>query len=712
MPSILPWHAGELALQTQAGALAKMDDVGRRFIRDYMPEQHREFFVQLPFVVLGTVARDGTVWATLRAGLPGFLASPQPRRLNVALTRESADPADEGLADGSAVGLLGIDLATRRRNRMNGVLRQVEETNGAQSYIDVVHSYGNCPRYIHQRAIVFTRDPLEQSKVAPQILDTLDESARALIARSDSFFVASYVDSRHTDLPAVNLPESGMPDLGRQVDVSHRGGKPGFVRLDADGGMTIPDFNGNLFFNTLGNFMVNPRAGITFADFETGDLLQMTGHAEVIVDSPEIAAFQGAERLWRFFPERIVRRPLALPVRWAREEAGASPASLLTGNWDDAAQRLRATELVNSWRPFKVTRIVDESSVVRSFHLEPADGAGRLAHLAGQFLPIRVQPSGQDKPLIRTYTLSIAPSDANYRISVKREGVVSQYLHEHIKVGDLIDTRAPGGDFTIDATEKRPAVLLAAGIGVTPMLAMLRHLVYEGQRKQRMRPVWFFHSARSLQERAFADELALLQEQGNGAVHVIRLLSDLTDAQRSRDYDESGRIDIDVLRARLPFDDYDFYLCGPGAFMQATYDGLRGLNVADGRIHAEAFGTSSLVRKTDAGATGSAISGMKDAEPARATPKPASKPVPIRFMTSAKEASWSPGGGSLLELAEESGLNPEFGCRKGNCGTCGTRILQGAVAYAKAPQIAVPEGQALICCAVPADQDAPLQLAL
>lgn len=359
-----------------------------------------------------------------------------------------------------------------------------------------------------------------------------------------------------------------------------------------------------------------------------------------------------------------------------------------------------------------MTRIVDESSVVRSFHLEPADGAGRLAHLAGQFLPIRVQPSGQDKPLIRTYTLSIAPSDANYRISVKREGVVSQYLHEHVKVGDLLDTRAPGGDFTIDASEKRPAVLLAAGIGVTPMLAMLRHLVYEGQRKQRMRPVWFFHSARSMQERAFADELALLQEQGKGAVHVIRLLSDLTGAKRSRDYDESGRIDIDVLRARLPFDDYDFYLCGPGAFMQATYDGLRALNVADGRIHAEAFGASSLVRKADASATGTATSGTTDAEPARATLAAAIKPVPVRFMTSAKEASWSPGGGSLLELAEESGLNPEFGCREGNCGTCSTRILQGAVAYPKAPQIAVPEGQALICCAVPAAQDTPLQLAL
>ncbi|WP_233236946.1 pyridoxamine 5'-phosphate oxidase family protein [Bordetella sp. LUAb4] len=707
MSTSLPWHAGELAMQTRVGVLAKMDDVGRRFVRDYMPDQHREFFEQLPFIVLGTVALDGTVWATLRAGLPGFLASPEAKRLDMAVARESADPADEGLEDGDAVGLLGIDLATRRRNRMNGVLRHA---GGGLSHINVVHSYGNCPRYIHQRVVTYSRDPAVQSAMPVQMLDVLDDDAKALIARSDAFFVASYVD----------LPTPGSDPLQRerQVDVSHRGGKPGFVRLDADGGMTIPDFNGNLFFNTLGNFMVNPQAGVTFADFETGELLQMTGRAEVIIDSPEIAAFQGAERLWRFFPQRIVRRPQALPLQWAREDQGASPAALLTGNWDDAANRLRAAQLATSWRPFKVTRIVDESSVVRSFHLEPADGAGRIVHEAGQFLPIRVTLPGQDKPAIRTYTLSIAPSDANYRISVKRDGVVSQYLHDHLKVGDILDTRAPGGAFTIDVTEKRPAVLLAAGIGVTPMLAMLRHVVYEGQRRQRTRPVWFFHSARSMQERAFADELALLQEQGQGAVHVVRLLTDLTDAQRTRDYDESGRIDMDVLRARLPFDDYDFYLCGPGPFMQTIYDGLRALNVSDDRIHAEAFGTSSLTRKGAAGtnvgidaASGTAVSGAVP-NAAMSTNTPATKSVPVMFMDSVKEARWNPGDGSLLDLAEQRGLSPEYGCREGNCGTCRTRILQGAVAYTKTPQAPVGEDEALICCAVPAAHDVPLHLAL
>lgn len=294
-----PWHAGELALQSSTDVVAKMDDIGRRVVRDYMPDQHREFFAQIPFVVLGTVAPDGRPWATLRAGRPGFLHAPDPRRLDIAVAREAADPADSGLQDGNAIGLLGIDLATRRRNRMNGILRH---GNGAGcAHIEVVQSFGNCPRYIHQRVVDFTRDPAEQTGLAPQTMNALDERARSLIAKSEAFFVASYAD---------------LPGKGRQVDVSHRGGDAGFVRLDADGGMTIPDFNGNRFFNTLGNVMVNPAAGLTFVDFDSGGLLQMSGRVEVMVDSEDVAGFQGAERLWRFFPEVIVRREQALPMRW------------------------------------------------------------------------------------------------------------------------------------------------------------------------------------------------------------------------------------------------------------------------------------------------------------------------------------------------------------------------------------------------------------
>jgi hypothetical protein len=498
-----------------------------------------------------------------------------------------------------------------------------------------------------------------------------------MIEAADTFFVASYVDGED----------------GRQVDVSHRGGKAGFVRIGDDGRLSIPDFAGNLFFATLGNFLVNPRAGLVFADFETGDVLQLTGEASVDLDSPEIAAFQGAERLWHFTPRRILYRAGALPLRWKFQANGWSPNSLMTGSWDEVTSRLKAAELANAWRPFKVTNVVDESSVIRSFHLEPADGAGLVPHAAGQHLPIRVTLPGEARPVIRTYTLSTAPADGLYRISVKRDGRVSSHLHDTLHIGSVIEARAPAGQFTIDARERRPAVLIAAGVGVTPMLAMLRHVVYEGLRTRRVRRTWFFHSARSLKERAFSREIERLAASANGAVDVVRALSDVEGAREGKDYDVAGRVDVALLCETLPFNDYDFYLCGPSAFMQSMYDGLRALNIADQRIHAEAFGPSGLQRRKDC------------APPSAPARDAASQTVPIAFVKSGKEARWSPDSGSLLELAEARGLNPEFGCRGGSCGTCRTRIVEGAVAYSITPEFQVPDDEALICCAVPASRE-------
>ncbi len=225
-----------------------------------------------------------------------------------------------------------------------------------------------------------------------------------------------------------------------------------------------------------------------------------------------------------------------------------------------------------------------------------------MPHAAGQHLPIRVKLPNEDRPTIRTYTLSSGPADGRYRISVKRQGLVSMYLHDTLRVGSVIEARAPAGQFTIDASEHRPAVLLAAGVGVTPMVAMLRHIVYEGLRTRNVRPTWLFQSARTLKERAFTDEIDYLASVSGDAVQVIRTLTDPKGAREGKDFDEAGRLDVALLLDTLPFNDYDFYLCGPAGFMQSLYDGLRDLNIADERIHAEAFGPASMQRRRDKGA--------------------------------------------------------------------------------------------------------------
>ncbi|MGF6177128.1 pyridoxamine 5'-phosphate oxidase family protein [Ensifer sp. 4252] len=674
-----PWHEGELAIQRSLGVVDRMDAPGRNFVRTFMPEQHQQFYPLLPFIVLGAVDPAGDVWASLQAGEPGFMQAPGAHALDVQLPRDRNDPADMGMEDGDAIALLGIQLETRRRNRLNGTIRRM---NDDRFTVAVGQSFGNCPQYIQLRDFSFVREPSAPPIAHPVRLDSLDARAKLIIANADTFFVASYVDRDNGE---------------RQVDVSHRGGKTGFVRVSEDGVLTIPDFAGNLFFNTLGNFMLNPKAGLLFVDFTTGDMLQMTGDADVILASPEIDAFQGAERIWRFRPRQVIYRPDGSALRWSFGEAGRSPNSLMTGDWQQTEERLRAAARAGEWRPFRVIRTQAESTTIRSLYLEPADDAGLVPFRAGQHLSLRVRMEG--KAIVRSYTLSAAPSDGAYRISVKRAGAVSSFLHG-LGAGDMVEARAPAGSFFIDATERRPAVLLAAGVGITPMIAMLRHILYDGSRKRRIRPTWLFQSARSLDERAFDQETASLIKAGQGKIRLTRVLSRPDGAWKGEDYDAAGRIDIPLLQSILPFDDYDFYLCGPRAFMQSLYDGLRALDVADARIHAETFGLSSLTRSLDAGL------------PTVSKP-PANTSVRVIFAASGKEARWQPGEGTLLDLAETRGLSPEYGCRNGSCGSCSTRVLEGEVAYPQQPSFEVRQGEALICCAVPAENDGrALQLAV
>jgi ferredoxin-NADP reductase/predicted pyridoxine 5'-phosphate oxidase superfamily flavin-nucleotide-binding protein len=691
-PAGSPWHSGERSIHQRMGNAAQLESFGRRVIRDYMPDQHRDFYGQLPFMVIAALDAQGQPWASLIEGQPGFMHSPEPKRLDVRALPGRGDPVREAMIDGAPIGMLGIELHSRRRNRLNGTVLNADTGGFA---LQVGHAFGNCPQYIQHRDFSFARTPSDEHQAPLEHLSALDDEALALIKSADTFFVASAHPGGEADHP---LPT---------VDVSHRGGKPGFVKIERSDGqdlLRIPDFAGNMHFNTFGNLLLNPRAGLVFVDFSNGDVLQLAGEAEIQFDGPEIAAFQGAERIWTFRITQLLRRRGALALRWALQQF--SPNSLMTGDWAAAEARLAAATLSKSWRPFKLARVVDESSTVRSFYLEPADGHALLPFLAGQHLPIRVNIDGES--LIRTYTLSVAPSDGVYRLSVKRGGRVSEYLHGQLQVGALIEARAPQGDFTIDALERRPVVLLAGGIGVTPMLAMLRHIVFEGLRKRRVRPSYFFYSTRNKAERGFDAELADLVQRAKGAVRVIRV----TDAPEEgtvagRDFEVQGRIDMALLKASLPFDDHDFFLCGPPPFMQALYDGLRDLRVSDERIHAEAFGPASLQRRQDVVAAVPVL------------PPVASSDVSVQFAESSKEARWTPASGSLLELAEARGLSPEFSCRGGSCGSCRTQVLEGEVTYLSPPAFKTGAGEALICCAMPAaprdtaqGQVAPIKLVL
>lgn len=293
------FHAGERALQAEDGVRDQLALLGTRVIRDHMPQQHRDFFAQLPFLVLGSVDAQGHPWANVLAGAPGFVQAPDARMLRVDALPAADDPLATALSPGAPLGVLGIELPTRRRNRMNGTVSALDP---AGFTIAVQQSFGNCPRYIQ------TRTPMAvpvAARPAPEQLTGLDDEALRLIAGADTFFIS-------TAHPAARHGAA----RNEGVDVSHRGGAPGFVLPLGEGELAVPDFDGNRFFNTLGNLLLQPTAGLLFIDFERGDLLhvQVRGHIET--DGAVMARMPPVERWLRFEVTGALRRRAALPLRW------------------------------------------------------------------------------------------------------------------------------------------------------------------------------------------------------------------------------------------------------------------------------------------------------------------------------------------------------------------------------------------------------------
>jgi predicted pyridoxine 5'-phosphate oxidase superfamily flavin-nucleotide-binding protein len=284
-----PFHEGERRLQARLGVRDKIETVGSRIIRDFMPDEHRDFFAQLPWILVGSVDAAGRPWASVLFGEPGFVTSPDARTLVLASEPVAGDVLADNLRAGVPLGLLGIELHTRRRNRLNGI---VVEASARRLVVRVDQSFGNCPKYINRRTLARRRDQGDGAG-APVVTPALDGRAREIVARADTLFIAS------SHLPAA------ARGRGDGVDVSHRGGRPGFVRAEADGSLTIPDYLGNFLFNTLGNLETDGRAGLLCVDFASGDLLQLTGAAWIDWDAPEVAATAGVQRLVRVRPTAV-----------------------------------------------------------------------------------------------------------------------------------------------------------------------------------------------------------------------------------------------------------------------------------------------------------------------------------------------------------------------------------------------------------------------
>ncbi|MGH3478669.1 MAG: MOSC domain-containing protein [Nocardioidaceae bacterium] len=343
----------------------------------------------------------------------------------------------------------------------------------------------------------------------------------------------------------------------------------------------------------------------------------------------------------------------------------------------------------SGFRPLRVAAKRSETTSVVSLELDADDGPP-LAHARpGQFVTLRLEPGGGRPPLVRSYSLSGPPDGARYRISVKVEpyGAAGRYLRDAVEVGDRIDVAAPRGRFTLD-DGARPVALVSAGVGVTPVLAML-HALSSGRTA---REVWWFHGARNGAEHPFADEASgLLASLPRARSRVWYSRPDPTD-RVGVDCDEVGHITADAIAATGVPIESEFYVCGPPAFMDQLRAGFEALGVLPARLHTEVFGAEGPITP--------GVVGQTTRPPHPPEGRPGAGPL-VSFVRTGLNVRWDDAFTSILELAEACDVPVRWSCRTGVCHTCETGLLDGTVAYDPEPLEAPGAGNVLVCCSRP-----------
>lgn len=369
---------------------------------------------------------------------------------------------------------------------------------------------------------------------------------------------------------------------------------------------------------------------------------------------------------------------------------------LLEEKLSQASMRRQAEQLTlnTNWpglRKFKIDRKVDEGGGICSFYLTPHDGKALPSFYPGQYLTFNIKTPDQVRPLIRCYSLSDSPYQADfYRVSIKHalpprgsphfeSGVVSSFFHQRLNEGDIVDVKAPAGNFYLDTKKHTPIVLIGGGIGITPVLSMLNTLVELNSKRE----IWFFYGVRNGGEQIQASHLQAIDAEYEN-VHLHACFSNpQSDDQKGINYQHAERVSVNLLKRLLPSNNYEYYLCGPSSMMSSLTQDLNDWGVPEDKIHFEAFGPASVKVLQPDEASGVVESNFS-----------------VTFSRSGKTTNWTQRSGSLLELAESCGINIDFGCRAGSCGTCLTALKSGEVDYID--DSSEPEkGSCLACLAKP-----------
>lgn len=358
-------------------------------------------------------------------------------------------------------------------------------------------------------------------------------------------------------------------------------------------------------------------------------------------------------------------------------------------------QRQIASSTWSGLRKFRVSKITNDATDIRSFYLVPHDGKSFPEFEPGQYLTFNLKLKDREKPLVRCYSLSSSPFEKkHYRISIKRldpprdmpgvaAGLSSNFFHNDLTEDDIIDIKAPAGNFTLDISKQRPIVLIGGGIGITPMLSMLEGICGVGSTRE----TWLFYGIRNGAECIMRDRIKELSADHEN-IHVQFCYSNPRDQVDilEQDYQYNGRVTPELLKTTLKSNNYEFYICGPGPMMESLTSGLKEWGVPDADINFEAFGPASI-KKTSAASQNLTLA-------------PETK-VTIEFSKSSKIIAWDDTCTSILELAEDNNITIDSGCRAGSCGTCVTALKSGEVSYVEEPGTLPETSSCLTCISVP-----------
>lgn len=588
------FHEGELQVQT----LAKESEIAQRnaaVVSQHIIQGALPFIAQQMMVVVSSISESGQIWTSILFGEPGFIQAPDDKTVLInpaQMIKQSSDPLWRNIALNSEVGLLIIELSTRRRLRVNG---NINKRPDGQFTISVAQSYPNCPKYIQRRQPSLSEKALTYETPLPKTGTTFTQEQETLIANADSFFVGSGV-------------------IGHHNDASYRGGEPGFVNILSSHQLVIPDYKGNSMFNTLGNFQSNPHAGLVFIDFENSKLVQMTGKAKVLWDQQDdINQTGGTKRYWQFDLTNWQETTLPKEIHWSF--------------FDYSPHNPKAETIKNV--ALKVVKTEQLSERIKLFRFTDKNGGLLPAFEPGAHLPIEIQlPAEKIK---RHYSI-ISSSDDNrfYEIAVQQEkqgSGGSNYLHEHLNVGDEINSSPPKNEFSLTSKGKHH-VLIAGGIGITPILSLLRDL---SERKESFE---LHYSVKHEKDVVFAKEIWHLA--GDKAHFYI------TQGENAQ------RLDIHSLLAEKNKQNH-IYMCGPTGLLTEIKDQAEQKGWQETHLHYESFGAA--IQSTN-------------------------KAIEVKLKKSGKVIVIDPKE-TILEGLLAAKVSVPFECKRGECGMCSTEYVDG-----------------------------------